>query len=123
MIPADTDNIQKEYDILSSELEKYNPDLAEKSRVLAITKSDLLDDELKKALSRNIPKQIPHIFISSVAQWGLDDLKDILWRELNRETFQDMTKIVHKNMEVNTFEEEDDEGEEDDDENEIDIET
>ena len=98
MIPADTDDIRKEYGILGSELEKYNPDLADKSRVLAVTKSDLLDDELKKALSRNLPENIPHVFISSVAQWGLDELKDLLWRELNRETFQDKTKIIHKNM-------------------------
>jgi len=100
MIPSDTNNIQKDYEILSAELEKYNPDLAEKSRVLAITKSDLLDDELKKALSQQLPKQIPHIFISSIAQWGLDELKDILWRELNKETFQDNTKIVHKDMDL-----------------------
>ena len=98
MIPSDTANIQKDYEILSAELEKYNPDLAEKSRVLAITKSDLLDDELRNALSQQLPKQIPHVFISSIAQWGLDELKDILWRELNKETFQDNTKIVHKDL-------------------------
>ena len=108
MIPSDTANIQKDYEILSAELEKYNPDLAEKSRVLAITKSDLLDDELKNALSQQLPKQIPHIFISSIAQWGLDELKDILWRELNKETFRDNTKIVHKDMVVNTMGESDD---------------
>lgn len=96
MIPADTDDIRKEYGILGSELEKYNPDLADKSRVIAITKSDLIDDELKMSLSPNLPENIPYIFISSVAQWGIDELKDILWRELNRETFQDKTKIVHK---------------------------
>ena len=99
MIPADTGNIQKEYEILSAELEKYNPDLADKSRVLAITKSDLIDDELKEALSQNLPENIPNIFISSVAHWGLDELKDVLWTALNKETFQDKPKIVHKNME------------------------
>jgi GTP-binding protein len=104
MIPADTGDIQKEYEVLSRELEKYNPDLVDKSRVLAITKSDLLDDELKNALSLNLPEKIPHLFISSVAQSGLDELKDILWRELNKETFQDKTKIVHKDMEINKFE-------------------
>ena len=98
MIPADSNCIKKEYDILSNELKKYNPDLADKSRVLAITKSDLLDDEFKKALSRNLPEQIPYIFISSVAHWGLDELKDILWRELNKETFQDKEKIVHSRL-------------------------
>ena len=101
MIPADTDDIKKEYEILSSELEKYNPDLAEKSRILAITKCDLLDEELKKGLSRNLPENLPHIFISSVAHQGLDELKDMLWAELNKETFQDKEKIVHKNMDIN----------------------
>ena len=100
MIPSDSDNIQNEYQILSAELEKYNPDLADKSRVLAITKSDLLDDELRHAFSQNLPEGIPHVFISSVSHWGLEELIDILWRELNRETFQDKTKIIHKDMEV-----------------------
>ena len=102
MIPADTGDIRKEYDILSAELEKYNPDLAEKSRVLAISKSDLLDEELKNALSKNLPERIPHLFISSIANQGLTELKDLLWRELNRETFQDTTKIIHKNLEVDS---------------------
>jgi len=110
MIPSDTDDIQGEYEILSRELKKYNPDLADKSRILAITKSDLLDDELKKALSRNLPEDITHLFISSVAHWGLDELKDVLWRELNKETFQDKPKIVHKNMEINTFDDSETEG-------------
>jgi len=98
IIPADSDNIRKEYEILNAELEKYNPDLADKSRVLAISKSDLIDDDLKKTLSLNLPPQIPSLFISSVAQWGLDELKDLLWKELNKETFQDKAKIVHKDM-------------------------
>ena len=95
MIPADTKDISKEYAILHNELEKYNPDLSEKTRVLAITKSDLLDNELKTTLTSHLPKNIPHVFISSVANTGLDELKDILWNELNRETFQDTEKIVH----------------------------
>lgn len=113
MIPADAEDIKNEYAVLSGELEKYNPDLAEKSRVLAITKSDLLDDELKEALSQNLPENIPYVFISSVAHVGLSELKDILWMELNKETFQDKDKIIHKNMEVKTMEEDDtDENEE-----------
>lgn len=108
MVPADSEDIKKEYGVLSGELEKYNPDLAEKSRVLAITKSDLLDEELKSALSQHLPEGIPHVFISSVAHMGLDELKDILWAELNKETFQDKEKIVHRNMEVKTVEEDDD---------------
>jgi GTP-binding protein len=101
MIPADSGDIGKEYEILNGELEKYNPDLAEKSRVLAITKSDLADGELKMAFSRNLPANIPHVFISSVANKGIDELKDILWLELNKETFQDKEKIVHRHMNVN----------------------
>jgi len=84
-------------------LEKYNPDLAEKSRALAITKSDLLDDELKKALTKQLPRKIPCIFISSIAQWGLNELKDMLWTELNKETFQDKAKIVQKDMDIGTI--------------------
>ena len=118
MVPADTDNIQKEYDILSAELEKYNPDLADKSRVLAITKTDLLDNELISALSQNLPENIPHVFISSVAHLGLDELKDMLWAELNKETFQDKTKIVHKDMEIASFTDEIEIEEEDDDDDE-----
>ena len=85
MIPVDTGDLRKEYDILSAELEKYNPDLAVKRRVLAITKSDLMDEELKNALSQCIPEKLPYVFISSVAHWGLDELKDLLWAELNKE--------------------------------------
>ncbi|MDR1814674.1 MAG: GTPase ObgE [Tannerella sp.] len=95
MIPADSEDIIKEYKILSAELAKYNPDLAEKTRVLAITKCDLTAEKPKK-----LPKDLPHVYISAVANQGLDDLKDILWRELTRETFQDKEKIIHKNMEI-----------------------
>ena len=101
MIPADSEDIKKEYEILDSELKKYNSDLADKTRVLAVTKCDLLDDELQKSLEKKFPKKIPHIFISSVAQTGLETLKDVLWHELNRETFQDKEKIIHRNMEIN----------------------
>ncbi|MDR2144896.1 MAG: GTPase ObgE [Tannerella sp.] len=101
MIPADSEDIGKEYKILDNELKKYNPDLADKTRVLAITKCDLLDAEQQKIPAKKLPKKIPYVFISSVAQMGLDELKDILWRELNRETFQDKDKIVRKNMEIN----------------------
>jgi GTP-binding protein len=100
MIPADTADIRKEYEILNSELEKYNPDLAEKNRVLAVTKSDLPDGDPERALARSLPENIPCVFISSVARRGLDELKDLLWKELNRETFQDKGKIVHKNMNI-----------------------
>lgn len=82
MIPADTDSIQKEYDILLNELRQYNPELLNKERVLAITKSDMLDDEMKEQMQSDIPA-IPFIFISSLAQQGLVELKDLLWKKLN----------------------------------------
>jgi GTP-binding protein len=100
MIPADTNDIKKEYEILNNELERYNPDLAEKSRVLAITKSDLFDDEPENVFSRNLPENIPSVFISSITHQGIDKLKDLLWMELNKETFQDKEKIVHKNIDI-----------------------
>lgn len=85
MIPADTESITKEYQILLNELKMYNPELLDKPRVLAITKADLIDEELKELLAPEIPKKIPHVFISSVAQIGLTELKDLLWQTLNKE--------------------------------------
>jgi len=66
------------------ELQEYNPELIHKPRVLAITKTDLLDDELQAEMKRELPADIPSVFISSVAQKNIDDLKDILWKEINR---------------------------------------
>ena len=83
LIPADSDNIQKEYNILLNELKKHNPELLDKDRLLAISKSDMLDAELKTALADEIPKDLPHIFISSLDQTGLTELKDQLWNMLN----------------------------------------
>lgn len=103
MVPADSDDIKKEYEILHNELVQYNPDLLDKRRVLAITKSDMLDQELTDALSEDLPEGIPYVFISSVAQIGLTELKDILWRELNKENFHEVERIVHKNIDVNTL--------------------
>lgn len=83
MISADSLDIQNEYEILLNELKKHNPELLDKQRILAISKSDLLDDELKNEIRSTLPKGIPHIFISSVAQIGLDQLKDLIWSNLN----------------------------------------
>lgn len=83
MIPCDADNIRKEYEILLKELELYNEELMDKPRVLAITKTDLIDEELKEMLSAEIPDNIPHVFISSVSQQGLVALKDLLWNTIN----------------------------------------
>lgn len=82
MVPCDTRSIKKEYEILIRELEKHNPELLDKERLLAITKSDLLDEELEKEMAKEVPN-IPHVFISSVSQKGLMDLKDMIWRALN----------------------------------------
>ena len=85
MIPADTDSIKKEYEILLNELKMFNPELLDKPRILAITKSDLIDEELKEMLQPELPEGIDTVFISSVAQIGLDELKDKLWAEMNKE--------------------------------------
>ena len=85
MIPVDSDDIKKEYDVLCHELETFNPDLATKPRVLAITKCDMLDDELIEQLKPELPGDVPTVFISSVAQMGLTELKDLLWRTINDE--------------------------------------
>ncbi|MCF6365552.1 MAG: GTPase ObgE [Bacteroidales bacterium] len=83
MIPADANDIKKEYDILLNELQKYNPELLDKERILAVTKSDMLDDELIEQMKLELPDSLPYIFISSVAQKGLTELKDMLWRAIN----------------------------------------
>ena len=83
MIPADSNDIHKEYKILLGELEKYNPDLLDKSRILAISKSDLLDKELMDEIQKDLP-DIPYLFISSVAELGLKELKKLIWEELNK---------------------------------------
>jgi GTP-binding protein len=82
MVPADSDDIRKEYDILVGELEAYNPELLDKDRLLAVTKSDLLDEELKREMEKEMPP-VDHVFISSVAQLGLAELKDKIWQKLN----------------------------------------
>jgi GTPase len=82
MIPVDTDNIKKEYNILLNELKQFNPELLDKSRILAITKSDLADDELISEIKKELPK-VPYVFISSQTNKGLVELKDMLWKFLN----------------------------------------
>lgn len=82
LIPADSDDHKKEYDILLNELDQFNPELLNKRRIIAISKSDMLDDELKEAIAATLPSDIPHIFISSVANQGITELKDMLWNAL-----------------------------------------
>ena len=85
LIPADSKDHKNELAILFSELEHYNPELLDKKFIIAVSKSDMLDDELKEAITKELPKNIPHIFISSVSGAGLQKLKDILWKELQPE--------------------------------------
>ena len=83
LVPADADDIAKEYAILLNELELYNPELMHKDRLLAISKSDMLDDELQEELAKTLPEGIKTVFFSSVAQQGLMELKDLIWHQLN----------------------------------------
>lgn len=84
LIPADSPDHRKEFDILVSELEQYNPELLHKDFIIAISKSDMLDEELKAAIEKELPPGVPHLFISSLAQKGLVALKDTLWETLNK---------------------------------------
>lgn len=83
MVPADAEDYAKEYEILLNELVKYNPELADKDRILAITKSDMLDEDLQQEVKAQLPEGIPHIFISSVANKNIMPLKDMIWERLN----------------------------------------
>ena len=83
MVPADADDIAKEYEILLGELQKYNPELLDKDRILAISKSDMLDEELIAEMKEELPTDLPYLFISSVAQQGITELKDLIWKKLN----------------------------------------
>jgi len=83
LIPADSDDIHKEYEVLLNELKKHNPELLDKERLLAISKTDMLDEELQEEIKNELPSGIPFVFISSLAQIGLQELKDKLWKMLN----------------------------------------
>jgi GTP-binding protein len=83
VIPADSNDHRKEFNILINELEEYNPELLHKQFLIAISKSEMLDDELKAAVKNELPKNVPHIFISSITNQGLGELKDMLWKALN----------------------------------------
>ena len=105
MVPGETDNIKKEYEILLNELKKFNPDMLDKHRVLAVTKSDLLDDELKEMLREELPTDVKVVFISAVTGEGLTELKDVLWSELNSESNKLQSaisedKIVHRDKDT-----------------------
>lgn len=118
MVPADADDIAKEYDILLNELVKFNPDMADKTRVLAITKCDMLDQELMDEIEPTLPEGIPHVFISSISGLGIQVLKDILWEELNSEKnmLRDNSEaLAHRSKEITRMQQEmEDEGEAED---------
>jgi len=109
LVPADSSDINKEYEVLLDELTKYNPDLIDKQRVLAISKSDMLDEELRNAIAENLPADIPCIFFSSFTRDGISELKNLLWTELNRHDFADRDSIVHRDMDISREDEEEDE--------------
>ena len=101
MVPADADDIKKEYEVLLNELATFNPEMLDKQRVLAITKSDLIDEELKEMLSENLPEDVPCVFISAPTGEGIQELKDILWAALNSEENRlaavKREELVHRN--------------------------
>lgn len=105
MVPGDTDDIKHDYEVLLNELKKFNPEMLDKHRVLAVTKSGLLDDELIEMLRETLPTDLPVVFISSVTGYGLDELKDVLWEELNSESnkLQEITAedtLVHRDKDM-----------------------
>ncbi len=99
MIPADSDNIAKDYDILLNELRTYNPEMLDKQRLLAVTKCDMLDDELIDQMRAELPDDVPALFISSVTGLGLEELKDMLWQMLNDEANKIQT-FTHRNLDI-----------------------
>ncbi len=105
MVPGDTDDIKHEYEVLLNELRQFNPEMLDKHRVLAVTKSDLLDEELIDMLRETLPDDVPTVFISSATGYGLDTLKDLLWAELNSESNKLQTvmaeeTLVHRDKEL-----------------------
>ena len=109
MVPGDAEDIRKEYEILLNELATFNPDMLDKQRVLAITKCDLLDEELIEMLEETLPDDLPHVFISSVTGLGVSVLKDILWNELNNENINaELSKdsLVHRSKDMGKLQDE-----------------
>jgi len=108
MIPGDTDDIKREYEILLNELKKFNPEMLDKHRVLAITKCDLLDEELEEMLRETLPDDLPCVFISAVTGKGLTELKDLLWEELNSksnklQSIMAEDSLVHRDKEMDSL--------------------
>lgn len=99
MVPADAADIRKEYEILLNELERFNPELMTKQKVLAISKCDMLDDELMAEIEKELPDDVPHVFISSVSRLGIQALKDMLWRAITDEANRvEPMQITHRRL-------------------------
>lgn len=121
MIPVDTKSIQDEYEILLNELKQYNPELIDKQRILAITKCDMLDEELLNEVKKELPADIQTVFISSVSGLGIMELKDLIWTEINKESNK-VVEITHRPMEITYHPEEvEEEIEEEEEEEEDDL--
>ncbi len=108
MVPGDTEDIKHEYEILLNELRQFNPDMLGKHRVLAVTKCDLLDEELIDMLRDTLPDDLPVVFISAVTGYGLEELKDVLWRELNSESnklevITSTDTLIHRDKDMSRF--------------------
>ncbi|MDE7466622.1 MAG: GTPase ObgE [Muribaculaceae bacterium] len=108
MVPADSDDIKRDYEVLLREVREFNPELADKRRVLAISKSDMLDDELRAEIARELPDDVPTVFISAVTGQGIQELKDLLWREINAEDNQAHFSITHRDLDIRHRVEEED---------------
>ena len=120
MIPADCNDIIAEYNILLNELKQYNPELVDKQRILAITKCDMLDDELMTEMKKLVPNDIQTVFISSITGLGIPELKDLIWTEINKESNK-VVEITHRPMEVTYHEVEEEIEEEEEEEEEDDL--
>ena len=115
IVPADADDVTKEFQLLLKELVNFNPELADKQRVLAITKCDMLDEELMAEMEKTLPKEVPHVFISSITGLGIQKLKDLLWSELQKEIPVSNDTLVHRPKEITYLQQEmEDEGEDED---------
>ncbi len=115
LIPADSKDIEKEYQILLNELTAFNPELAQKKKLLAISKSDMLDAELMEEMKKELPENIPVIFISAVSGYGIPELKDMLWQAVSREK-ENPVNILHRPLEVKHIQKDDEDSEFEDNE-------
>lgn len=109
LVDCEVDSIKGAYEVLLNELRKFNPGILDKKRILAVTKCDLIDEELKEMLKQDLPQDIPTVFISAPTQMGIMELKDIIWKELNAESNKiagivtDTDDLVHRPMDIHTL--------------------